>query len=181
MLQIVQRAGSPGGSARSQAPCQLGVQHLEGHQPVVPKVAREIDGGHAAAAELALDDVSVAEIFGQLWRRVRHVDVAERVLVNVRRGLARRQSGRTRSILGFSSAGPARSSGLRDRRNTARASPECRAKGRNRRARLPSSSSGHGGCRAVGGEGGRAPGAGRWGSGTARRMTGKVLASGSRR
>ena len=34
---------------------QFGVQDLERHGPIVPEVAGEIDRGHAAASELALD------------------------------------------------------------------------------------------------------------------------------
>ena len=44
---------------------QLGVQHLERDRPVVLQVAGEVDRGHAAAAELALDAVAVAERVGQ--------------------------------------------------------------------------------------------------------------------
>ena len=39
---------------------ELGVQHLERDRPVVPEVLREVDRGHAAAAELALERVAVA-------------------------------------------------------------------------------------------------------------------------
>ena len=47
--------GSRAGIARARASRQLGVQHLEGHRAVVPEVPGEVDRGHAAAAELALD------------------------------------------------------------------------------------------------------------------------------
>ena len=40
---------------------QLGMQDLERHRPVVPEVPGEIDRGHAAAAELALDHVAVGQ------------------------------------------------------------------------------------------------------------------------
>ena len=40
---------------------QLGVQHLQGDGAVVPQVAREVHGGHAATAELALERVAVPE------------------------------------------------------------------------------------------------------------------------
>ena len=40
---------------------QLGAQHLERDLAVVPQVVREVDGGHAARAELALDAVAVGE------------------------------------------------------------------------------------------------------------------------
>ena len=35
---------------------ELGAQHLDRDLAVVPEVVREIDGRHAAGAELALDD-----------------------------------------------------------------------------------------------------------------------------
>ncbi len=41
--------------------CQLGVEHLERHRPVVANVVSEVDDGHAAAAELALDAVMVGQ------------------------------------------------------------------------------------------------------------------------
>ena len=57
-----------------------GVQHLDGHAPVVLAVVGEIDGRHAARAELALDSIlarkhrvriaCVAQ--GDLWRRKRN-------------------------------------------------------------------------------------------------------------
>jgi hypothetical protein len=40
---------------------QLGVPHLGGDGAVVPQVAREVHGGHAATAELALERVAVPE------------------------------------------------------------------------------------------------------------------------
>ena len=39
---------------------QLRMQDLEGHRSVVLEVPGEVDGGHAAAAELALECVAVA-------------------------------------------------------------------------------------------------------------------------
>ena len=48
---------------------QLRVQHLERHRAVVAEVGREIDRGHAAAAELALERVSVGQ--GRRERAVR--------------------------------------------------------------------------------------------------------------
>jgi hypothetical protein len=39
---------------------QLGTQDLQRDGAFVPDIAREIDGSHPAAAELALDHVSVA-------------------------------------------------------------------------------------------------------------------------
>jgi len=40
---------------------QLGPQHLEGHLAIVAEVLGEVDGGHAAGAQLALDAVAVGE------------------------------------------------------------------------------------------------------------------------
>ncbi len=49
----------------AQRDCQLGVEDLESHGTVVTKVAREKDGRHAAATELALDGVAVGEGLAQ--------------------------------------------------------------------------------------------------------------------
>ena len=40
---------------------QLGMEDLQGDRTVVPEIAGEIDRGHAATAELALEHVAVAE------------------------------------------------------------------------------------------------------------------------
>jgi hypothetical protein len=40
---------------------ECGVEDLEGDRPVVAEVLGEVDGGHAAAAELALDVVAVEQ------------------------------------------------------------------------------------------------------------------------
>jgi hypothetical protein len=40
---------------------QLGLQNLEGDFPLVPEVVGQIDGGHAALPELALDPVAAFE------------------------------------------------------------------------------------------------------------------------
>ena len=45
---------------------ELGVQHLDGDVPLVLDVVREVDSGHAPSTELALDDVSRANVLGQL-------------------------------------------------------------------------------------------------------------------
>ena len=59
---------------------ELGAQHLEGDRPLVPDVAREIDGGHAAAAELALDRITAGEGVGQLGRNGCHGSPEGKVL-----------------------------------------------------------------------------------------------------
>ena len=52
---------------------ELRVSHLERDVAVVLLVAREIHRGHAPGANLALDDIAVAEgateLFSQLWHR----------------------------------------------------------------------------------------------------------------
>ena len=44
---------------------QLGMENLQGDGAVVPDIAGQVDGGHAAAAELALEHVAVPESFGE--------------------------------------------------------------------------------------------------------------------
>ncbi len=52
---------TPGSQHRRDA----GVEHFERDRPIVLYVMGEIDGRHAAAAELAVDQVSIAEDAGQ--------------------------------------------------------------------------------------------------------------------
>ena len=40
---------------------QLGPEHLERHPPVVPDVLGQVDGGHAAGADLAVEPVAVGQ------------------------------------------------------------------------------------------------------------------------
>ena len=40
---------------------QLGMENLQGDGAVVPEIAGQVDGGHAAAAELALEHVAVGQ------------------------------------------------------------------------------------------------------------------------
>ncbi len=51
----------------------LGVQDLERHRAVMPKVAREKYRGHAAATELALDRIAASQGAFQHRAEVRHV------------------------------------------------------------------------------------------------------------
>jgi hypothetical protein len=44
---------------------QLGLEHLERHLPVVLQVLRQVDGGHAALAQLPLDPVAVGQGGGE--------------------------------------------------------------------------------------------------------------------
>ena len=51
---------------------QLGMEHLERDRTVVPEVAGEIDRGHAAAAELALEHVAGGQRCLELLPQVAH-------------------------------------------------------------------------------------------------------------
>jgi hypothetical protein len=42
------------------------MKDLQGDRPVVPEIVGEIDRSHAAAAELALDHVTITESAGEL-------------------------------------------------------------------------------------------------------------------
>ena len=44
---------------------ELGAHELDGDLAVVPEVLREVDGRHAAGAELALDAVAVGQCRGE--------------------------------------------------------------------------------------------------------------------
>ena len=46
--------------------CEVGIEHLERYAALVLGVAREIDGSHAATAELPLDRVGGAERYLEL-------------------------------------------------------------------------------------------------------------------
>jgi hypothetical protein len=46
---------------RSQHRRQVRMQDLERYRAVVPEITGQIDRGHAAAAQLALDDVAIGE------------------------------------------------------------------------------------------------------------------------
>ena len=52
---------------------ELGPEHLERDLAVVLDVAREVDRGHAAGAELALDAVAVGECGGEARDRARGI------------------------------------------------------------------------------------------------------------
>jgi hypothetical protein len=40
---------------------ELGVEDFEGDRPLMPEIAREVDRGHAAAPQLALEHVAVTQ------------------------------------------------------------------------------------------------------------------------
>ena len=56
---------------------ELGEEDLEGDRAVVAEVVREIDGGHAAAAELALEGVAVGEGVAHAIRHSHGVSAGE--------------------------------------------------------------------------------------------------------
>ena len=59
-------------SVRPEQDGQLGVEDLDGDAAVVPEVLGEEDGGHAAAAHLALDPVAAGERGVQLFGEIGH-------------------------------------------------------------------------------------------------------------
>ena len=97
---------------------ELGVEHLERDRPVVPEVAREIDRGHAPAAELALERVAVAQPFAQSRYRVAwhvvtaalHQPLEPRVLPQRIEGRDRSGATPARDSTASSSSGSSRSS-----------------------------------------------------------------------
>jgi hypothetical protein len=63
-VRVLQPSGDldlPEESLRAERGGELGAQDLERHGPIVPEVAGEIHGGHAAAAELALDAIAIGQ------------------------------------------------------------------------------------------------------------------------
>ena len=61
MLEVCRDADLAQKALDAEHGAELGVEHLQCDRPVVLHVAREIDGGHSAAADLALDRVAVRE------------------------------------------------------------------------------------------------------------------------
>jgi hypothetical protein len=57
---------------RPQRGGQLGLEDLEGDGAVVLEIGGEVDGGHAAAAELALDGVAVGQRFPEAVQILGH-------------------------------------------------------------------------------------------------------------
>ena len=62
---VRQKAGAEGAG-------ELGVEHLQGDGAVVAEVLGEVDGGHSAAAELALDAVAIGQGVAQSVRQIAH-------------------------------------------------------------------------------------------------------------
>ena len=58
---------------------EFGLQDLHGDQAVVLEVVREVDGGHAALPELALDAVPVGKGGGEARENVTHGTGASRL------------------------------------------------------------------------------------------------------
>ena len=72
-VRMMQPRGDPDLAQESlgaEARGELGAQHLHRDVPVVFGVLGQVDGGHAARAELTLDDVSTGEGGGELCERV---------------------------------------------------------------------------------------------------------------
>ena len=61
MLQASGDPDLPEESLRAERGGELGAQDLERDGPIVPEVVGEIDGGHAAASELALDAIAIGQ------------------------------------------------------------------------------------------------------------------------
>ena len=61
MLQASGDPDLPEESLRAERGGELGAQDLEGDGPIVPEIVSEIDGGHAAASELALDAIAIGQ------------------------------------------------------------------------------------------------------------------------
>jgi hypothetical protein len=65
MLEARRRSDLTQKAVGTEDRAELGVQHLDGDVPIVPGVVREVDRGHTPGTELALDDVSRANVLGQ--------------------------------------------------------------------------------------------------------------------
>ena len=44
---------------RTESSCKFGVEHLEGHRPLVLEITGEINSGHAARTEFPLEAIAV--------------------------------------------------------------------------------------------------------------------------
>jgi hypothetical protein len=77
MLQPGRGPDLPLEPLRAERRREVRMEHLERDRPVVPEVAGEPDGGHAAAAQLALELVSVPQPFAQCGDRVGHDALCE--------------------------------------------------------------------------------------------------------
>jgi hypothetical protein len=64
---------------------ELGVEDFESYWSLMPEVAREVDRGHAAPTELALEHIAVTQGIDKLWRWGRHRTVGWRRLECVAR------------------------------------------------------------------------------------------------
>ena len=77
MLQPGRGPDLPLEPLRAERRREVGMEHLERDWPVVPQIAGEPDGRHAAAAQLALELVSVPQPFAQCGDRVGHDALCE--------------------------------------------------------------------------------------------------------
>ena len=55
-----------------QAGGEVGPEHLDGDRPVVLEIAGEVDRGHTALPDLAIEQVAVTQRFAKLTRGVGH-------------------------------------------------------------------------------------------------------------
>ena len=73
---------------------QLGAQHLPGHASIVLAIVREIDGGHAAFAQLAFEAIAVGERSNEARGSAGHGEVVGGVIgADVQSTGARRTAG----------------------------------------------------------------------------------------
>jgi hypothetical protein len=59
---------------------EFGMEHFECDEPVVPDVAREVHGGHAATPEFALEVIAVSQGSTKFVREIGHANVRPQVL-----------------------------------------------------------------------------------------------------
>ncbi len=79
-VRMLQAGGDPDlleESLRSERGGELGAQDLERDGPIVPEIVGEVDHGHAAAAELALDALPVGKSATQAVRHAHEAPVVE--------------------------------------------------------------------------------------------------------
>jgi hypothetical protein len=80
MLQVGGDLDLPEEPLRPQHGGEFGLEHLDRHLPVVPEVAGQVHGGHAALAELPLEAVAASQGGVQLLKACRGLRHASPVL-----------------------------------------------------------------------------------------------------
>jgi hypothetical protein len=76
MLQLGTESDFPEEAIGAKRSCEFRVQNLQCHQSGVLEILRQVDRGHAAAAELALDRVASLEDFAHRGELVGHLGAA---------------------------------------------------------------------------------------------------------